>query len=109
MINSLKKILKKNTEILALFILILISAISTTYFNYNKDRIIKNYVESFNNIYFKKTLNHFIDNLEPRFNKVTHNISAGETFDIILKRYNVNKNEIKTIKETLSKKVKLNN
>jgi len=108
MINSLKKILKKNTEILALFILILISAISTTYFNYNKDRIIKNYVESFNNIYFKKTLNHFIDNLEPRFNKVTHNISAGETFDIILKRYNVNKNEIKTIKETLSKKVNLN-
>jgi murein DD-endopeptidase MepM/ murein hydrolase activator NlpD len=108
MINSLQKILKKNTEILALFILILISAISTTYFNYNKDRIIKNYVESFNNIYFKKTLNHFIDNLEPRFNKVTHNISAGETFDIILKRYNVNKNEIKTIKETLSKKVNLN-
>ena len=108
MINSLQKILKKNTEILALFILILISAISTTYFNYNKDRIIKNYVESFNNVYFKKTLNHFIDNLEPRFNKVTHNISAGETFDIILKRYNVNKNEIKTIKETLSKKVNLN-
>ena len=108
MINSLQKILKKNTEILALFILILISVISTTYFNYNKDRIIKNYVESFNNVYFKKTLNHFIDNLEPRFNKVTHNISAGETFDIILKRYNVNKNEIKTIKETLSKKVNLN-
>ena len=108
MINNLQKILKKNTEILALFILILISVISTSYFNFNKDRIIKNYVESFNNIYFKKTLNHFIDNLEPRFNKVTHNISAGETFDIILKRYNVNKNEIKTIKETLSKKVNLN-
>ena len=108
MINNLQKILKKNTEILALFVLILISVISTSYFNYNKDRIIKNYVESFNNVYFKKTLNHFIDNLEPRFNKVTHNISAGETFDIILKRYNVNKNEIKTIKETLSKKVNLN-
>ena len=108
MINNLQKILKKNTEILALFILILISVISTSYFNFNKDRIIKNYAEAFNNIYFKKTLNHFIDNLEPRFNKVTHNISAGETFDIILKRYNVNKNEIKTIKETLSKKVNLN-
>ena len=108
MINNLQKILKKNTEILALFILILISVISTTYFNYNKDRIIKNYVESFNNIYFKKTLNHFIDNLEPRFNKVSHNISAGETFDTILKKYNVNKDEIKTIKETLSKKVNLN-
>nr|ACA21558.1 M23/M37 peptidase [Candidatus Pelagibacter ubique] len=108
MINNLQKILKKNTEIIALFILILISVISTSYFNYNKDRIIKNYVESINNIYFKKTLNHFIDNLEPRFNKVSHNISAGETFDTILKKYNVNKDEIKIIKETLSKKVNLN-
>ena len=108
MINNLQKILKKNTEILALFILILISVISTSYFNFNKDRIIKNYAEAFNNIYFKKTLNHFIDNLEPRFNKVSHNISAGETFDTILKKYNVNKDEIKTIKETLSKKVNLN-
>ena len=89
-------------------ILILISVISTSYFNFNKDRIIKNYAEAFNNIYFKKTLNHFIDNLEPRFNKVSHNISAGETFDTILKKYNVNKDEIKTIKETLSKKVNLN-
>ena len=108
MINNLQKILKKNTEIIALFILILISVISTSYFNYNKDRIIKNYVETFNNIYFKKTLNHFIDSLEPRFYKVSHNISAGETFDTILKKYNVNKDEIKTIKETLSKKVNLN-
>ena len=108
MINNLQKILKKNTEILALFILILISVISTSYFNFNKDRIIKNYAEAFNNIYFKKTLNHFIDNLEPRFNKISHNVSAGETFDTILKKYNVSKDEIKTIKETLSKKVNLN-
>jgi len=108
MINNLQKILKKNTEILALFILILISVISTSYFNFNKDRIIKNYAEASNNIYFKKTLNHFIDNLEPRFNKISHNVSAGETFDTILKKYNVSKDEIKTIKETLSKKVNLN-
>ena len=108
MINSLQKILRKNTEILALFILILISVISTTYFNYNKDKIINNYVDSFNNIYFKKTLNHFINNLEPRFNKINHTISPGETFDTILKSYNVNNDEIKIIKETLSKKVNLN-
>ena len=108
MINSLQKIIKKNAEILALFILILITVISTTYFNYSKDKIINNYVDSFNNIYFKKTLNHFINNLEPRFNKINHNISPGETFDVILKNYNVNNDEIKIIKETLSKKVNLN-
>ncbi len=108
MINNFQKILKKNTEILALFILIVVSIISTTYFNYNKNKIINVYVESFNNIYFKKTINHFIDNLEPRFNKINHPISQGETFDIILKKYNVDKDEIKMIKETLSKKVNLN-
>ena len=48
MINSLNKILRKNTEILALFILILISVISTSYFNYNKNKTINSYVESFN-------------------------------------------------------------
>ena len=108
MINSFQKILKKNTEIVALFILILISVISTTYFNYSKDKIINNYVDSFNNIYFKKTINHFINNLEPRFSKIDHIISPGETFDIILKNYNVDNEEIKIIKETLSKKVNLN-
>ncbi len=108
MISSFQKILKKNTEILALFILIVISVISTKYFNYNKNKIISVYVDSLNNIYFKKTLNHFIDNLEPRFNKINHTISQGETFDIILKKYNVDKDEIKMIKETLSKKINLN-
>ena len=108
MINTLRKILKKNTEILALFILILITVISTTYFNYNKHKIMNNYVNSLNNIYFKKTLNHFINNLEPRFNKINHTISPGETFDVILKNYNVSSDEIKIIKETLSKKVNLN-
>ena len=108
MINSLNKILRKNTEILALFILILISVISTSYFNYNKNKTINSYVESFNNIYFKKTLNHFINSLEPRFSKITHTISTGETFDVILKSYNVDNDEIRIIKETLSKKVNLN-
>ena len=108
MINSLQKILKKNTEILALFVLILITVVSTTYFNYNKNKIINNYVDSFNNIYFKKTLNHFINNLEPRFSKINHTISPGETFDKILKNYNVNSDEIEIIKKTLSKKVDLN-
>ena len=108
MINNLQKILKKNTEIFALFILILISIISTTYFNYSKSKIINNYVNSINNIYFKKTLNHFINNLEPRFSKINHTISTGETFDIILKNYNVDNDEIEIIKKTLSKKIDLN-
>ena len=108
MINDLQKILKKNTEIFALFLLIIITVISTTYFNYNKDKVVKSYVNSINNVYFKKTLNHFIDNLEPRFKKINHIISPGETFDMVLSQYNVEKEEIKSIKKNLSKKINLN-
>ena len=108
MIKYTQKILKKNTEIFALILLVLISIISTTYFNYSKEKIIKNYVNSINNVYFKKTINHFLDNLEPRFKKIHHNISAGETFDIILEQYSVEKKEISEIKKKLSQKINLN-
>jgi len=108
MIKYAQKILKKNTEIFALILLILISIISTTYFNYSKEKIIKNYINSINNVYFKKTINHFLDNLEPRFKKIHHNISAGETFDIILEQYSVEKKEISEIKKKLSQKINLN-
>ena len=60
------------------------------------------------NVYFKKTLNHFIDELEPRFKKISHKIQVGETFDNILKQYSVKQSDIFTIKNTLSKKVNLN-
>ena len=108
MIQNLQKQIKQNAEILALFLLILISVISTTYFNYSKEKVINNYIISINNIYFKKTINHFLNNLEPRFKKIYHNISSGETFDIILEKYNVDENEIIEIKKILSKKTNLN-
>ena len=108
MIQNLQKQIKQNAEILALFLLILISVISTTYFNYSKEKVINNYITSINNIYFKKTINHFLNNLEPRFKKIYHNISSGETFDIILEKYNVDENEIIEIKKILSKKTNLN-
>ena len=41
MINKIKIIIKKNTEIFALSILILITVVSTNYYNYNKQLIDK--------------------------------------------------------------------
>mgnify|MGYP001353377511 CR=1 FL=1 len=40
-----------------------------------------------NNIYLKKTINHILNNLEPRFKKIEHTVSSGETFDNILENY----------------------
>ena len=58
MLSKLKIKLKKNTEILALAALIFITIITTTYYNYNKNKVYANYKNTINNIYLKKTLDH---------------------------------------------------
>jgi murein DD-endopeptidase MepM/ murein hydrolase activator NlpD len=108
MLNKLKSKIKKNTEIFALSFLVLITIVSTTYYNYNKKKIFSNYKNTINNVYFKKTINHVFDRLEPKYKKINHKILAGETFDKILKSYSLDVNEINEIKSRLSKKVNLN-
>ena len=108
MINKFRKRLRKNTEIAALGLLLLITILSTTYYNYNKKRVYDNYKNIINNVYLKKTINHIFNNLEPRFRKISHKIKDGETFDKILELYSVNQSEILEIKEKLSKKINLN-
>ncbi len=108
MLKTLKKNLKKNLEIVGLIILILITAIFTSYFNYQKNKNKEFYNDFIDNIYLKKTLNHIIDNLEPKYKKIKHKIKSGETFDKILNEYSVDKEEITKIKNSLKKRVNLN-
>ena len=108
MFNKIKSKLKKNVEILALGFLVLITVISTTYYNYNKKIIYNNYKNTLNNIYLKKTINHLFDSFEPKIKKIDHPILEGESFDKILNFYSISPQEIKDIKNQLSKKVNLN-
>lgn len=108
MLKNLKKILIKNKVLLALLLLITITVSSSTYHNYSKNLVSKNYDNLFSNIYFKKTINHVLDNLESKYKKIDHKILSGETFDKILEEYLIDKKEILEIKKELSKKVNLN-
>ena len=99
---------KKNTEIFGLVILIFITAISTSYFNYKKNLNERGNNSFVDNIYFKKTLSHIFNNLEPKYKKIKHKIKSGETFDKILESYSIEKSEIIKIKNSLNKKVNLN-
>ena len=108
MLKSYKIKIKNKNEIFALILLILITISLTSYYNFTKSKINKNYKEVINNIYFKKTAKHFLNNLEPKFKKIRHKISSGETFDSILNQYSINKKEIQNIKGKLTKKVNLN-
>ena len=108
MLNKLKIKLKKNTEIFALSLLVIITIISTSYYNHVKKKIYDNYKSTINNIYLKKTLNHLFDNLEPKFKRINHKVASGETFYNILSSYSITEQEISKIKKELSKEVNLN-
>ena len=107
MLKKIKFKIETKKEIISLILLVTITAFSTVYYNFTKNQINNQYKELLENVYFKKTLNHLIDGLEPRFKKISHRIQLGETFNGILEQYSINQKDISTIKNTLSKKVNL--
>ena len=108
MLVKIKTKIKKNTEIIALGLLIIVTITSTTFYNHNKNKILDNYKNTINNVFLKKTIKYLFDNLEPKFRKIDHKVQKGETFDNILKQYDISESEISEIKEKISKKIDLN-
>jgi murein DD-endopeptidase MepM/ murein hydrolase activator NlpD len=107
--NKIIKLIKKNIEIIFLFLLLLITISSTTIYNQKKILIDENYKNLVNNIYFQKSINQIFDNLVPRFKKIDHKISSGETFDKILNNYSIPNKEINEIKKKLNSDYDINN
>ena len=108
MFSKFKLKIKIKNEVKALGVLLIITIVFTTYYNFTKKKTHDNYKDIINNIYFKKTVNHFLNKLEPRFKKITHEIKIGETFNNILEKYYIDNKEILVINEKLSKKINLN-
>ena len=108
MLKIFKNKIRKNIKIFGLIFLIAITIVSTSYFNFKKNNNIQAYNNFIDNVYFKKTLSHLVDNLEPKYKKIKHKIKSGETFDKILESYSIEKSEILKIKNSLKDKVNLN-
>ena len=108
MLKILKNKIRKNIQIFGLIFLIAITIVLTSYFNFKKNNNIQAYNNFIDNVYFKKTLSHLVDNLEPKYKKIKHKIKSGETFDKILESYSIEKSEILKIKNSLKDKVNLN-
>ena len=108
MIKNIRLKIKKNLELFSLIVLIVSTTISTSYYNYKKNINEDIYANFIDNVYLKKTLNHLVENLDPKYKKVKHKIKSGETFDKILEGYNIDKNEITKIKNSLKKEINLN-
>ena len=108
MLKKIKSSLLNNLNIFGLILLIIFTIIVATLSNHQKKLSKNQHNNIIDNIYFKKTLNEIVNNLEPRYKKYNHKIKSGETFDKILNNYSINKEEINAIKESLSKKVNIN-
>ena len=107
--KKIAKLLKKKIEILFLLLLIAISIVSMAFYNNNKKLTNKNYKNTVNNIYFKKTIDHIFNNLTPRYKNISHKILSGETFDKILNSYSITSDEILRVKKELNLNFDLNN
>jgi len=107
--NKLIKLVKKNTEIFLLFLLLIFTIFSTTIYNNKKLETNENYKEVINNIYFQKSLKQIFNNLKPRYKSIDHKISSGETFDKILNNYSIPSKEILNIKKNLNSDYNLSN
>ena len=106
--KKITKLFFKNLNIIGLIFLTTLTILITSYFNYQKKLENQKYGMLINNIYFKKTLNEIINNLEPKFKTYNHKIKSGETFDKILETYSIDEEEIIAVKKSLSKKINLN-
>ena len=65
-LNKLQKVIKKNSYLGFLSILIITSVSTTTFYNYKKEITNKNYKELIDNIYFQKSIKYVFNNLSPK-------------------------------------------
>ena len=107
--NKITKFIKKNIEIVFLFLLLAVTIVVTTFYNNKKILVNTNYKDVINNIYFQKSINQIFNNLTPRYKNIVHKISSGETFDKILNNYSIAGEEILKIKKNLNPNYNLNN
>tara|TARA_B100000579_G_scaffold26217_1_gene18446 strand:+ start:131 stop:1435 length:1305 start_codon:yes stop_codon:yes gene_type:complete len=108
-LNRIQKIIVKNIEFFLLFTLIIFAISSTQIYNSNKERTTRNFITLSENIYFQKNLGHFIDSLKPKYQTVEHVVLSGESFNSILRNYNISEKEIKKINSSLLKIQNSNN
>ena len=108
MLNKNSLPLIRNIKLIALIFFLIITVLISLYLNYEKNLSVRKYNNFINNVYFQKTINKIINNLEPRYKIYNHKIKSGETFDKILSDYSIDKEEVKILKESLLKKININ-
>ncbi len=106
---KLRKIIQKYFQFLSFLLLVLLIALVISYNSFHNKNKIDLFEKTLENIYLKNTVNSIIKNLKPRFETINYIIQTGDTFEKVLKKINISKNEKKKILKKVLKLKLVNN
>tara|TARA_B100000700_G_scaffold313913_1_gene399695 strand:+ start:95 stop:1396 length:1302 start_codon:yes stop_codon:yes gene_type:complete len=94
MVNSkLNKLVKDNIYLVLLLSIVLFTILSTSYFSALKKDQEDRLLYILDNTFFKKSINHLITNLNPRFKNLNFRVADGDSFEKILSKLEISKGE----------------
>ena len=100
---NLNKIIKNNIYIVLLFSIIIFTIISTSFYTSFKKNQQFRLINFSENIYFNKTVNLIIKNLNSKFSYKKFKVDRGDTFETIVNKIKISKKEKELILSQLSK------
>ena len=100
---NLNKIIKNNIYILLLFSIIVFTVISTSFYSSFKAKQQLSLINFSENIYLDKSINLIINNLSPKFSYIKFKVDKGDTFEKIINKIKISKEEKEIILSELSK------
>ena len=93
--------IKKHFEIFFVLIIVIITTIITQLYNESKRVYENRYIDLINNLYFQKTINHIINEIQPKFDYVEHRVAQNESLNSIFSEYKVSSNEASLLEKNL--------
>ena len=102
-INPFRFDIKKNFEVFFVLIIILITTIITNLYNESKKIYEKRYISLINNLYFQKTVNHIINEIQPKLEYIEYRVSQNDSLNSIFVENNVSKNDASILENSLKK------
>ena len=86
--NKFARILKNHIQIIGLFLLIIITILTTNLYSLHKKNQISSLKKTLDNIYLKKSIGAIVQNLKPRYQIINLKVESGETLEKILNKRN---------------------
>ena len=91
--SKFNKLVKDNIYLILLLSIVLFTILSTSYFSSLKKGQEDRLLYILDNTFFKKSINHLITNLNPRFKNLNFRVADGDSFEKILSKLEISKGE----------------